>query len=246
MRGPGAEAPRGNYGISTASYICINDAIAYEIPDEVRDNADAPLQPDVDASEWVADQLELGAEIRVADIITASANWGYAASPTTQWTNPSSSPFGDIMAAINGVVSKIGRKPNVGVCSWDVWRWLVDHPDFLERIKYTRPGARLEAADISSWFELDKFVIGSALKDTSEEGQTASPVFVWGDGFWVGYVAPNPSLRTPSAGYVFRWGNKEISRMRLETKHTDLIEGQWFTDEVISASNAGGLVVNAV
>ena len=245
-RAPGTEAPRGTYGISTASYICLNDSIAFDIPDEVRNNADAPLQPDVDATEYVSNQLELGLEIRVANVVTACGNWTSASNPTALWSNPSSSPFGDIMNGINAVVSTIGRKPNVAVCSWNVWRYLVDHPDFLERIKYTRPGARLESQDMRSWFELDKMVVGAAIKDTSEEGATAAPAYVWGNMFWIGYVAPNPSLRTPSSGYVFRWQNKSMDRFREELKYQDVISAQQFTAEKISASDAAAIYSTVV
>src|SRR3972149_2040433 len=66
LRAPGTKAPRADYGVSTASYLCINDALAKEIQDEVRDNADAPLAPDVEAVAFVTDGLLLGMDIRVA------------------------------------------------------------------------------------------------------------------------------------------------------------------------------------
>jgi hypothetical protein len=49
-RAPGTRAQRGDYAITTASYICISDALAKSIPDEVRENVDDPLSPDVEAS----------------------------------------------------------------------------------------------------------------------------------------------------------------------------------------------------
>lgn len=247
QRAPGTRAPRGDYGISTASYVCINDSIAFAIPDEVRKNADAPLQPDIDATRYVTDQLLLGQEIRVAALTTASSGtWGYAASPATQWSGDTSDPWGDIMGGINGVVSTIGRMPNVAVMSWDVWRYLANHPDFLDRVKHTRPSGRIEPGDLRSWFGFDKVLVGTTLKDISAEGQTASPQYVWDDDFWCGYVAPTPSLRTPSAGYCLVWGNRTISTFREEQEHQDVIEGEWFTDEVVSASDAGAIIYNAV
>lgn len=246
-RAPGAKAPRADYGVTTASYICINDSLAKEIPDEVRDNADSPLQPDVEATEFVTDGLMLGLEIRVADIITASAGqWATAASPTTQWSSDSSDPFGDIMAGMNTLVSTIGRKPNLAVTSWDVWRFLVNHPDFLDRIKYTRPGGKLEPSDIQSWFEFDKFLIGTSLKDIAQEGKTASMQYVWGDDFWMGWVSPTPSLRTPSAGYVFTWKTRQLTRFREDQNHQDVIEIEHFTAEKVSASDAGYIIYDAV
>jgi len=131
VRAPGTRAARADYSISTASYVCVTYAIAKGVPDEVRENADAPLKPDVEATQFVTDQLLRAQERRVAALITGSANWAYAASPTTQWTSDTSDPLGDIEAAKDEVVQRIGRVPNTMVISYEVWRYLKNHPDLL-------------------------------------------------------------------------------------------------------------------
>ena len=70
----------------------------------------------------------------------------------------------------------------------------------------------------------------------------------WGDGFWVGFVPPAPALMTPAAGYMLVWreGNRTIRRYRNDDRHVDIIEGEWFTSEKITASDSGGVVYNAV
>jgi len=82
-----------DYTLSTASYICLPYALAKAVTDEERKNADVPLQPDVAATEFVTNALLLGREIRVADLVSASANWAYSASPTTQWSSDTSDPI---------------------------------------------------------------------------------------------------------------------------------------------------------
>ena len=69
-RAPGTRSQRADYSISTASYLCLSYALAKEIPDEVRDNADAPLRPDFNATEFVSDALMLDQEVRVAQLTT--------------------------------------------------------------------------------------------------------------------------------------------------------------------------------
>jgi len=238
-RSPGAKANRAEYGVTTASYICINDALAKEIQDEVRDNADAPLRPDITATQFVTDALLLGQEIRVATLVTACANWSNASNPTTKWTSDVSDPWGDIDNAINAIVSNIGRFPNTAVMSWDVWRHLRQHPDFLDRVKHTRAGGRIEATDLASWFGFDKVLIGAAITDSAQEGATSSVSYVWGDDFWCGYVPSAPALEVPAAGYCLQWGAKKVERFREEQEHQDVIAAEWFTDEVISASDSG-------
>lgn len=248
VRAPGAEARRGDYDVTTASYVAITRAIAKLIPDEVRANADMPLRPDVEATEWVTDQLLRAQERRVAALTTGgSALWAYAASPVgAQWSSDTSDPWGDIDAAIYGIVSNTGVMPNTMVMSWNVWRHLRQHPDFLDRVKYVREAGRVETSDVSQWFNLPKVLVGTQLYDPAKEGQTASPTMIWGDQVWIGYVTPAPALMAPTAGYTFEWLGREVSRYRLDTSHADLIEAQHSTAEVISASDAGAVIYDAV
>ena len=246
IRAPGTRAKRVDYALASASYMCINYAIAKPVPDEVRANADAPLRPDMEASEFVTDALLRAQERRVATLITASDGWAQSASPTTQWSSDTSNPFGDIMAAIDGVVQRIGRRPNVAVTSWDVWRYLLNHPDFLDRVKYTRPSGVIQPGDITSWFEFDKFLIGYSLYDKALEGQSASMTYIWDDDFWVGYVPTGPALMTPAAGYCLRWGTREIRRYREDQEKQDVLEASHYVDECVTASDAGGIVYDAI
>jgi len=245
-RAPGTRAARGEYDISTASYICLPYALATPLPDEIRANADNPLQPGITAVEYVTNGLMLSREIRVASMVMTSTNWTYSSSPSTQWTSDTSEPETDIDNAINGVVSQIGRMPNVAIMSWDVWRKLKNHPNMLERLKYTRPGGVLTPGDLREWFGFEKVLVGMSLSDSSKDGQSGSMSYVWGDDFWTGYVPSAPALMTPASGYILEWGARTASEYREDQEHQDVYEVQEFTDEVITASDAGAIVYDAV
>lgn len=245
-RAPGTRSQRADYSLTTGSYICENYALAKGIPDEVRKNSDAPLRPDVEATEFVTDALMRSREGRVATIVTTCTNWASASTVGTQWSDDTSDPVGDIWNAINSIVKLIGRMPNVGLFSWDVWQHLRQHPDMLDRIKYTRPGGNLTTQDIATMFDLPKVLVGTSLTDSSTEGNANSLSYVWGDYFWVGYVAPAPALMTPSAGYVLEWNARTVNTYREDQEHQDVIEAMEYTDEVITASDAGALLANVV
>ena len=245
-RAPGTRAQRADYTVTTGSYVAINYALAKAVPDEVRDNADNPLQPDMEATEFVTDALLRGQERRVADLVTASGGWSYAASPATQWSASDADPLVDIEAAVNGVVSNIGRAPNVAVMSWDTWRYLKNHPDLLDRVKYTRAGGLPMPADLAAWFGLEKVLIGTAIRDTSADGAAFASSYIWGDDFWVGYVAATPSLMTPSAGYLLEWKSREVRRYREDQERQDVLEASHYTDEIVSASDAGAIIYDAI
>lgn len=254
-RAPRTRSPRADYALTTASYNCLSYALAYEIADEVRRNADAPLRPDINATQFVTDALMLDQEIRVAYLTTAASEnsgtaasdlWVYAASPTTQWSASNSDPFGDIQTAQSNVISNIGRKPNVAVMSWDVWRWLKIHPDFVSRVQYTRPGGTPQPEDLRTFFDVDKWLIGHSIYDTSKEGQSASKGYVWGDGFWLGYVPTAPALEEPAAGYCLQWGNRAVRRFRDDQARMDVVDAEEFSAEIVSSSVAGALLFDTV
>ena len=246
VRAPGTRAARADYDISTASYVCLNYALAKAVPDEVRANADTPLRPDVEATEFVSDALMRAQERRVADLVTGSANWASASTPGTAWSQDTSDPWGDIDTLVNGVVSSIGRQPNVAVLSWDVWRHLRQHPDFLDRVKYTRPTGRVEPGDLRSWFGFEKVLIGTALYEAAKEGQSSSMTYIWGNDFFCGWVPPNPALMVPAAGYCLNWQATTVSRFREEQEKQDILEAAHHSDEVITASDAGGVMYSCI
>ena len=245
-RAPGTKFPRGDYPLTTASYICVNDALAKEITKEERENADAPLRPDITAVNFVTDGLMLGLENRVATLVSGSTNWASASTASTQWSSDSSDPWGNIDTCVDAVVSSIGREPNVAVMSWDVWRHLRQHPDFLDRVKYTRPGGRVEPEDLRSWFGFDKVLIGKAIVDSAQEGATANMSYVWGNDFWCGYVTQSPALEEATSGYCFVWGNRTIETFHYDEEKMDVVAGEWHTAEKITASDAGAGYYNVV
>lgn len=249
VRAPGTRAARVDYQVTTASYNCINYAHAIGVPDEVRKNADEPLRPSIEAVEFIADALDRSREKRVADIVMNSSNWAYSASPTTQWSSDTSEPIDDIETAIQNVVLQIGRLPNTMVMSYEVFKNLKVHPDILDRIKFTRPGAIFTETDLSAWVGIPNILVGRSVYDPAQEGASASQTFIWGDDLWIGYVAPTPALMTPTAGMVFRWtegGGRMVNQFREDQEHQDVFEAMEYTDEIISASEAGGILYDVV
>jgi len=241
-RAPGDAAPLVDYSISTGSYICLNYSLAKQVPDEVRDNADNPLRPMVTATNFVTDGLMLGMEDRVAALITASTNWATASNPGTKWDNDVSDAWGDIDNLVHDVEGQILRPANVCIIGRKVWQALRNHPDLVDRVKYQREGGKVEPVDLMGWFNFEKVLIGKARKDTAEEGQAASLTDIWGDMLWVGYVPSSPALEEPAAGYTIRWGTRSIRNYREDMRHRNIIEAEEWTDELITASDAGGIM----
>ena len=194
--------------------------------------------------EWLKDKLLLGIERRVAALVSNSSLWASASNPGTKWDNDASDPINDIENARNAVISSIGRDPNVCIISQDTWRYLRKHPDIRDLFK-NEP--RLVTTEMfADAFSIEKLLIGKSLVNTAVEGGTASFSYVWGDMLWLGYVPARPALMEPAAGYVFRWGTDEVKRFREDLEESDVFRVEHSVDEVISASEAGAILSNAI
>jgi len=246
LRAPGNRANRMDYKLTTASYNCLNYALAKGVPDEVRANADAPLSGDIEAARFTTNGLLLALEIRVADLVSTCGNWANASNPGTKWNVDTSDPFSDIDNLTDAVSGTIGRAPNVATMSWPVWQALRRHPDFIDRVKHTRAGGRVVATDFMEWFGFEKVLVGHPIKNTALEGETAVISRIWGDMLWAGYVPAAAALMEPAAGYVLEWQGRQVEVFREDQEKQDVFSAEHWTDERITASDAGGIYSDVI
>lgn len=247
VRSPGSRAPRGDYSISTAQYVCIERALAKQVPDEVVDNSDDPLRPLVTATNFVTDQILKRREIEVLDLAFGTG-WSSSATPSTTWDNDTSDPLGDIETGMNTVALAIGREPNVGVVGRGLWRYVKNHPDIVDRVKAGQtPGgpARVTQDAVAALVGLDRLEIARAVKDTGNEGATASQAYIGGNHMWLGYVTGAPALDEPTAGYVFQWKAREVNRYREDQEHADVVEALMSFVPKVTAADAAYLIKSA-
>ena len=248
VRAPGTRAARGDYGLTSANYTVYERAIAKGVPQEIIDNADNPLQPDRDATEWVTNQILLEQENEVATAVNTAGAWSASATPSTLWSNDTSDPIGDVSTATNAVVSTIGQEANVGVMGRGLWRYVMNHPDIVDRIKGAagpNSPAVVTLNAVAALFGLDRLLIGSAIADGAQEGATSSLAYIWGNHLLVAYVAGSPSLLNPSAGYIFSYLNREVSRFYEEQERNWIIECRQSWDTAVVAADSGYRIVSA-
>ena len=248
VRAPGTKAARADYTLSTSSYLCVEKALAKQVPDEVQENADDPLRPMITATEYVSDQLLKSIEIDVLTNAVFSTGWSNSATPGTLWSSDAADPWGDIETGMNAVAQAIGREPNVAVIGRGLWRYLVNHPDVIDRIKggATTNGpavARMEA--IAAIAGLEKVLVARSIRDTAVEGKTASKAFIGGTHMFLGYVTPSAAIDNPTAGYVFQWKTREVNRYREDQEHADVVEARASWDVLVTAPDSGYLIKSA-
>jgi hypothetical protein len=247
-RPPSAESAGSGYAMSTDTYYADVWAFHKDIADMIRANADAPINMDADATEFVTQRLLISRERQFATNYFASSIWGTTSTPTNLWSDfTNSTPIADVITAVRTVKGATGFKPNTMVVGGQVWDILKQHPDIIERYKYGSATPTLTTQQVAAVFDLENFYVGDAIYATNAEGATAAYSQIFGKHALVCYVAPRPALLQPSAGYIFGWtgyggGNPygiSINKLRMDLTRSDRIEGELSYDMKLVAADLG-------
>jgi hypothetical protein len=255
-RADATESAGSGYSLSTASYSADVWAFHKDVGDQTKANADAPLNPLREASEFVTQRLLLRREVQfVSDYITTGV-WGkdytgVAGAPSTdefkQWSDyTNSDPIEDVEGGKAQILSTTGFEANTLVLGYDTFRKLRHHPDIVDRIKYTSSSV-VTSDMLARMFEVDRVLVAKSIRATNNEGATGAYSFNVGKVAWLGHVAPNPGLLTPSAGYIFSWTGVSgglgqtigISQIRMDSLKADRVEAEVAFDNKVVASDLG-------
>jgi hypothetical protein len=262
-RADATESAGSGYNLTTQSYSADVWAFHKDVGDQTRANSDTPLVPDREATEFVTSRLLLRQEVQfVSDFVTTGV-WGtdyvgVSGTPSTnefkQWSDfANSDPLEDVEAGKEAILGSTGFMPNTLVLGYQVYRKLRNHPDLVDRIKYTSSNT-ITTDIMARLFDVDRVLVAKAVKATNNEGQTGAYSFAYGKSALLTYSAPNPGLMTPSAGYTFAWrgvsGNLGatvgVSRIRMEHLKADRIEGEVAFANKVTAADLGFFFSTAV
>ncbi len=253
-RRPGARANEIDWSLSTDTYFAEGHALAQAIPDELRANADQALDVDVDATETLTDLIYIQREMLIASkatdptVVTQTATL----SGTSQWSDyTNSDPLVAVEAQKANIQKQIGQLPNSLLVGYPVFQALRNHPKVLDRFKYTQVGI-VQPDHLTAVFNVDNFLVASAVKNTAKEGASDSLDYVWGKNALLFYKPTAPGRRTVSLGYQFTWlfgantGGFLVKRYRDESRTSDIVETQLYYDAKVVATNAAYLWLAAV
>ncbi|MEA2056899.1 MAG: major capsid protein [Patescibacteria group bacterium] len=247
-RAPGGEANEVEWNLSTDNYSCVEYALKDFLADRVKNNADKPVNAEIQTTENLTDLVHLIREKRIADIVFAGGNYGSTSALTgsNQWDDyAGSDPIGDVRTAKDTVHAASGKMPNTMIVGYQVHSKLLDHPDILERIKYTQKG-KITADLLASLFEVDNYIVGKAIYDSSDSGGSESLGYIWGKYASLIYAEPSPGLRKVSYGYQFQSRGFRTKRWRKEAREGEYFEAGEIRDEKVVASDVGYLYSTVV
>lgn len=248
-RTPSTRANRVDYGLTKSPYgPLVEHSLEQDIPDEIVDQAMAPLDPNIDATENVTDRILLSKEV---DAFTQCSNTAVVTqnvtlSGTSQWSAyATSDPVGDVRTAVDTIKLNVLKRPNRLVLTYPVYSVLRNHPEIIERIKYSQLGV-VTPELLSQIFDIEEVWIADAEQNTANENQTPVMSYVWGKNAWVFFINPAPAIRKVSFGYTFRRGPRMVERWDERWVKAQFVRVTDWYQQLIVAAPAAYYIQNAV
>jgi hypothetical protein len=252
VRAPGGPVARGGYGVETDTVTSLQYALGHIIPDENRANNQVPMSLERMGAEWLAGQHLINRERRFAAAAMITGVWGTSNSSATKWSDyAASDPIAAIKTAKRTISQATGMTPNQMVMGEIVADALENHPDLIDRIKYTQLATSTSVrAAMAALFELE-FLVGKAIYNSANEGATASYAAIIDDDCLVCYTKPGADMMTASAGKTFYWapgggmGTAEPIWHDNQIK-SDVLDSKQQNAHKITASNLGYIFLDIV
>jgi len=244
--GTRSPAPEVNYALSTTDFSLHRYALKELVTQDEVDNADEPVDPEEDATQFLTDHLLVGREYRAASIGFSATyvTTGATLTGTDQWSDETSAP----LTIIETARDSLAANANAFIMGAQVWQYLRQHPDIVSRYQYTAGGG-ITREQFAGLLDIDpaKLLIGTARRNTADEGQTASLSYIWGKHAVLARIEDSPRPRTMTAFATLARGE---SRQVREWPSNDP-EGTWklvqdrYLQKVI-ATDCAYLFTNAV
>lgn len=218
---------------------------------EERKTQDNPINVDTDTVIALNQAMDIEKEVNLANTLS---NTAIITQNTTliggqQWSDyVNSNPFNDIATGAT-LMRKNGLKPaNTAFMGWETWQQLVNHPDLLDRVKYSSLGVLTNELFLNLFASagIQNIYVGQGVYDSSVEGASTTNGFAWGKNFWLAYVGA-PQLRQVNGGFtlVLKDG-RYVDRWTDQDEKVDWIRNNDFYEQKLVGVEAFYLIKNAV
>lgn len=168
-------AKKIDFAVSKDTYRCAEHALESsldykELEAAEKYGADKVLQLQRRQINLVQRALTVEHEKAVADIVFSGTYYATGnkttLSGTSQWSDKTNSaPFTDIKTGIAAARADLGVRPNTMVLGFDAFHELTDHPDVLERIKYSERAVVTEDI-LANVFGMANVLVGESVYST--------------------------------------------------------------------------------
>lgn len=266
-RGPNEESAGSGWSLSSDTYFCEKRSVHKDNSMDDLAEADDPIDLDADASQWLANQVMLEMDRHAAANVFAAATWttdydgaaatAHSSSEIKYWSSSGSTPQNDIMVIKTKVRQACLRRPNTMIVGEDVHNVLATHSELRSAAQYTNLTTEQFMADwqlLANFFGVERYVVAGGVYNSAKEGQTASmTTLVDADDVWVGYLDPNPGIKSMTAWSNFVWkkggkASRGVEAKTFEIEKLDCVrhEVNLYHDVKIISADAGAFIDEAV
>lgn len=220
VRPLGGRPVQVTYGVKEDTYSAEEWALEHVIDDRTRANSRMQGRLDENATRLLTGKQMIRADRIWATSFFKAGVWGMQvegnAAPDTDdeflfWNDDASTPISDVEGWKDRIRAATGMEPNVMVLGANVRSRLKNHPDFIDRTKYTSSAA-IDNSVMQALFEIPTIRTARALYNaaaermpTDNDGGTDLRYIVDANSVWLGYIDPTPSLDSPTAIAYFAW-----------------------------------------
>lgn len=269
---PDKTEPRAvEFAATTATYTAQRRELAWDVSDRERRNADGQLRLETNKQNGVMGRLNILRDMRAAALLqdssitttigpeslTGGIDSNMTAAKTGFWDGAAvtyNSIFTDVVKGITKMRQNIGIRPNTIVIPAAVAEGLHKSLFFSAaggpQIVYSGPTSQVPAYTqyplLPPVLWGMRVLVPGAIKNTANEGQTASYSDIWGETVRLLYVTPGPDLEIPSVAYTFQSEPFTTRQARDDKKRLDWFASGSTIVEKVVASFAGYTVTDCL
>lgn len=252
QRAPGAEFARIDWGLGTATYKTLQWAVDIALADEVRANSQVPMDLEQINLRLLAQRSMIRKEVAWATDFMTTSVWATDDTTADDWDdNMAGDPVDDVLTASRTISNNSGFDPNTMVLGYIVHQAIVNHPDILDRLKYTQAAtmSTIEAA-LAAIFGKSQYIVGKATYSNTNESAAFSATAIIDDDCLVCYVDPSAGIFGATAGKTFTWapggGAGSIYSHYDNDRHASIIQHKEQWDQKVVATDLGYFFSNIV
>jgi hypothetical protein len=202
VRAPGTPYTQSGLQLSEGSYNCEDKGHEVPVDESVRKKYRNQFDADMAAIRRAMLVVHYAHELEVKALVNSGSV--PSATPATKWDAGGSDPIGDVSAQRKAFRDGSGLEPNTWVLNQDVAEVLYEHPDLVDKFKYSQ-AAVLGADDIARVFRIPNVIIAGEYENTAAEGLPMSIGQIWGDDCYFAHTQNVQDLEAANAARTFVW-----------------------------------------
>jgi len=244
----GAITEEATLSYDEGSYTTYERAIKDIVTDRAMQNADAPVRPKIDTTNFLTEKILLSHELDVWLLACGTSGLNQAGyrtvlTPVTAWVSGTAPDIlGDLSTAIKNMSKAIGRRPNRIYFNTEIAE-AVGMDDKIVEILKLRTDAMITGDGIPSMLRKMAVKLVDALYNTSDPGLTEDYDYIIGDNVVCGWVDPGHPL---TFGRTFVAKARQVKRWYDSDREGEFIKVNVVYAPKIMSLASGWIFTNAV